>query len=383
MHIQYLHWNAAHGWGGAKALREPAQLVLYFGSREHLAGGERYRELRSLYPHSHIVGCTTGGQIHGDDINDDEIIAVALHFARTQVRVVHEVIESRDASRACGAGLARQLEGADLAGVFVLSDGLNVNGSELIAGITEVLGPDLLVTGGLAGDGARLEQTLVGADGEPSTNRVAAIGFYGASFRIAHGCAGGWDVFGPRRKVTKSAGPVLVQLDGEPPLDLYSRYLGEEDAVAMPGSGLAFPLRIHDEAAPDRQIVRSVFAVDRDARTLTFAADIPEGCTAQLMRANFDSLAAGAGEAGRQARSALAGEIAGDKLAILVSCTGRRRVMGQRTQDELDAVGAELGDDVVRIGFYSYGEIAPPAATGRCELHNQTMTVTMIAEAAG
>jgi hypothetical protein len=382
MHIQYLHWNAAHGWRGANALSEPAQIVLYFGSRDGLADGVRYRELRGLYPDSHIVGCSTGGQIHGDDISDEEIVAVALQFAHTQVRLVHETIESRDASRACGVRLARQVAAVDLAGVFVLSDGLNVNGNELIAGITEVLGPDLLVTGGLAGDGTRLEQTLVGADGEPSSNRVAAIGFYGASFRIAHGCAGGWDVFGPRRKVTKSNGSVVAELDGEPPLDLYSRYLGEEEAAAMPGSGLAFPLRIHDEAEPDRQIVRSVFAVDRSTRALTFAADIPEGCTAQLMRANFDSLAAGAGEAGRQARNALSGGIAGDKLAILVSCTGRRKVMGQRTQDELDAVAAELGEDVVRIGFYSYGEIAPPAASGRSELHNQTMTVTMIAEAA-
>lgn len=382
MQIQYLHWNAAYGWRGADALREPAQLVLYFGGREGLAGGERYRELRGLYPDGHIVGCSTGGQIHGDEVADDEVVAVALCFARTQVRLVDEVIESREASRACGARLARQVMVEDLAGLFVLSDGLSVNGGELLAGITEVLGPDVPVTGGLAGDGTQFEQTLVGADGEPLPNRVAAIGFYGASFRFAHGCAGGWDVFGPRRKVTKSEGSVVVELDGEPPLDLYTRYLGDEEAAAMPGSGLAFPLRIHDEAEPHRQIVRSVFAVDRNAGTLTFAADIPEGCTAQLMRANFDSLAAGAGEAGRQARSALADGIEGDKLAILVSCTGRRRVMGQRTQDELDAVAAELGDDVVRIGFYSYGEIAPPAATGRCELHNQTMTVTMIAEAA-
>lgn len=382
MHIQYLHWNAAHGWRGANALREPPQLVLYFGSREGLTDGERYRELRGRYPDSHVIGCSTGGQIHGDDISDDEVVAVALRFARTQVMVVNEVVESREASRACGVRLARQVMAADLAGLFVLSDGLGVNGAELLAGITEVLGPDLPVTGGLAGDGTRFEQTLVGADGEPLPNRVAAIGFYGTSFRIAHGCAAGWDVFGPRRKVTKSEGPVVVELDGKPPLDLYTRYLGEEEAAAMPGSGLAFPLRIHDEAEPDRQIVRSVFAVDRSAGTLTFAADIPEGCTAQLMRANFDSLAAGAGEAGRQARNALSDGIAGDKLAILVSCTGRRKIMGQRTQDELDAVAAELGDDVVRIGFYSYGEIAPPVASGRCELHNQTMTVTMIAEAA-
>lgn len=383
MHIQYIHWNAAHGWRGADALREPAQLVVYFGGRDALASGERYRELRGFYPESHIVGGSTSGQIHGDDISDEEVVAVALRFERTRVRVVSEAVSSLDASRRCGVELARRMSAPDLAGVFVLSDGLHVNGSELVAGITEVLGPDLPVTGGLAGDDNRFEQTLVGADAEPSANRVAAIGFCGSSVRIAHGCAGGWDVFGPRRRVTKSRGSVVMELDGEPPLDLYTRYLGEEEAAAMPGSGLAFPLRIHDEAEPERQIVRSVFAVDRDARTLTFAADIPEGCTAQLMRANFDSLAAGAGEAARQARSSLAGQLAGDKLAILVSCTGRRRVMGQRIQDELDAVAAELGDDVVRVGFYSYGEISPPAASGRCELHNQTMTVTMIAEAVG
>jgi hypothetical protein len=382
MYIQYLHWNEAHGWRGADALREPPQLVLYFGSREGIASGERYRELRGLHPGSHIVGGSTSGQIHGDDISDDEVVAVALRFDRTPVRVASEIAASREDSRSCGANLAREIAAPDLAGVFILSDGLIVNGSELVAGITDVLGPDVPVTGGLAGDDTRFEQTLVGADAEPSSHRVAAIGFYGPSIRIAHGCAGGWDVFGPQRKVTKSQGPVVMQLDGEPPLDLYTRYLGEEEVAAMPGSGLAFPLRIHDEAEPDRQIVRSVFAVDREAGTLTFAADIPEGCTAQLMRANFDSLAAGAGEAGRRARNALATGLAGDKLAILVSCVGRRRVMGQRIQDELDAVAAELGDDVARIGFYSYGEIAPPAASGRCELHNQTMTVTMIAEAA-
>lgn len=382
MNIQYLGWNAAHGWRGADPLPGLAQLVLYFGSREGLASGERYRELRGMFPDSHIVGCSAGGQIHGDDISDNEVVVVALRFERTQVRLVDKFVESRDASWACGVRLAREMAAPDLAGLFILSDGLNVNGSELVDGITEVLGPDLPVTGGLAGDGTQFEQTLVGADGEPSPSRVAGIGFYGPSVRITHGCAGGWDVFGPRRKVTKSEGPVLMRLDDESPLDLYNRYLGEEEAAGMPGSGLAFPLRIHDEAEPDRQIVRSVFAVDREARTLTFAADISEGCTAQLMRANFDSLAAGAGEAGRQARNALAGEASGDKLAILVSCVGRRRVMGQRTQDELDAVGAELGQDVARIGFYSYGEIAPPTRSGRCELHNQTMTVTMIAEAA-
>ena len=175
---------------------------------------------------------------------------------------------------------------------------------------------------------------------------------------------------------------MLFEFDGEPALDLYERYLGEEETRGLPGSGLLFPLRIFDPERPDHDIVRTILAVDRAARSMTFAGDVPEGWTAQLMRGNFDRLAAGAAQAARQAVDG-GGATFGDQLAILVSCIGRRLLMGQNTADELEAASAEFGPKVPQLGFYSYGEISPHRASGVCELHNQTMTVTTIAEAAG
>jgi hypothetical protein len=251
-----------------------------------------------------------------------------------------------------------------------------------VAGITEQVSRSVSLTGGLAGDGANFGQTLVGADCPPRAGAVAAVGFYGNAVRIGHGSAGGWDVFGPRRRITRSAGNVLYELDDEPALNLYERYLGEEEAKALPGSALLFPLQIYDPARPEHQVVRTILAVDHAARTMTFAGDVPQGWTAQLMRGNFDRLAAGAADAARQAHAQLAGDIGGDSVAVLVSCIGRRLLMRQRTTDEVEAAGAELGPHTARVGFYSYGEISPHAASGMCELHNQTMTVTTIAEAA-
>jgi hypothetical protein len=198
MRTQQLVWNDRAGWTAGNASVDDASLVLYFGTRAALACGARYDELRGMFPTAHILGCSTGGQINNNDINDDEIVAAAIGFDATALRLCRQDISGTQQSRACGEDIGRALDAADLAGVFVLSDG-------------------------------------------------------------------------------------------------------------------------------------------RAARSMIFAGDVPQGWTAQLMRGNFDRLAAGAADAARQAR----------------------------------------------VGFYSYGEISPHANTGLCELHNQTMTVTTLAEVGG
>ena len=381
MRAQQIVWNSQSGWRTAGEPGAPS-LVLYFGAREALASGRRYEELRAMFPAAHVLGCSTGGQINNNDLGDDEIIAAAVSFDATKLRLCRQEICDAQRSRDCGEALGQALYADDLAGVFVLSDGLNVNGSDLVAGICKAIGPNVPLTGGLAGDGANFQETLVGADCAPRACIVAGIGFYGRSIRVGHGSAGGWDLFGPRRQVTRSTGNVLYELDGEPALDLYERYLGPEESKGLPGSALLFPIQVYDLQRPDSAVVRSVLAIDRDRRSMTFAGDVPQGWTAQLMRGNLDRLAAGAADAARQARSKVEAKHGEPCLSILISCIGRRLLMGQRTIEEIEAVGAELGSDMLRLGFYSYGEISPHATSGLCELHNQTMTITALAEAA-
>lgn len=382
MRCEQRSWTAASGWSGGDEALGDAGLVLYFGRREALASGERHRDLQAAYPGARLLGCSTGGQILGDAIDDDGVVATAMRFEATGLRLAMVDVAGPAASRECGETLGRALKGDGLAGVFLLSDGLHVNGSGLVAGLGAALGSSVPLSGGLAGDGAHFGATLVGAgDAPPGEKRAAAIGFYGTAVRIGHGSGGGWESFGPRRRVTRSVGNLLLELDGEPALDLYERYLGEE-AEGLPGTALLYPLRIWDTARPEHDVVRTVLGVDRAARTMTFAGDIPEGWAAQLMHGRFESLVAGAaGAAAQAAGGPTPDEPGADRLAVLVSCIGRRLVMGQTITDEIVAAGTGLPPGTRTTGFYSYGEIAPHAATGACELHNQSMTVTVFSEA--
>jgi hypothetical protein len=380
MHAQHINWNLRTGWSPAADQAEKVALVFYFGAREVLACGTRYHELREMFPKAHILGCSTGGQIINGDVSDDGIVAAAVRFDSTKLRLVCRHVTDGSHSRDYGEAIGKALSDDELAGVFLLSDGLNVNGSDLVNGLVSAIGSGIPLTGGMAGDGANFTETLVGGDCVPRSRMVVGVGFYGEAIRIGHGSAGGWDLFGPRRQVTRSAGNVLFEFDGEPALDLYERYLGPEDSKGLPGSALLYPIQVHDAARPDSAVVRTVFAVDREKRSVTFADDVPEGCTAQLMRGNFDRLVEGAADAARQAQTSLKAGKDDHQFSILVSCIGRRLLMGQHTSDETEAADAELRAGTLRFGFYSYGEISPHAKSGICELHNQTMTITSFAE---
>jgi hypothetical protein len=378
MKIEQAIWTPADGWtaptAGGGAMRAP-QLVLFFAAPDQLAPGEIHAQLKARYPQAHILGCTTGGEILGSEVHDGSIVATAVEFETASVRLAAVPVATPEASRDAGAAIGRALDAADLRCVFVLSDGVHVNGTKLVEGITGALTHEVPVTGGLAGDGERFGTALVAADDALAERRAAAVGLYGDTLAVGHGSIGGWTVFGPERVITRSEGTTLYELDGKPALDLYKRYLGE-DASKLPGSALLFPLTIHKPGEPDNAVVRTIVGIDEAERALIFAGDVPEGDVAQLMMGNFEKLIEGAADAAHAA----AVDAGKGALAILVSCVGRKWLLGPRIGEETEVVEEELGGHIPQIGFYSYGEISPHAVSGMCELHNQTMTITVLGE---
>lgn len=274
-----------------------------------------------------------------------------------------------------GEKLAQALPHKSLVHVLVLSDGQNVNGSELVEGMTKHLPPRVTLTGGLAGDGDRFKETLVLWDGPPASNTIAAVGLYGRRLKVGFGSLGGWDAFGPERLITRSAGNVLYELDHQPALALYKKYLGEH-ASELPASGLLFPLSLRSEEG--ESVVRTILSFSEAEQSLTFAGDIPQGEYARLMKANFDRLIDGAVGAAQTSYEAIGG-ISPD-LALLISCVGRKLVLKQRIEEEVEGVQEIMGKQTALAGFYSYGEISPFTPSAKCELHNQTMTITTFTE---
>jgi len=378
MKIHRLSHHENRGWSHAfPAVDSDRTLVLAFAAPRYGRDTAALGELRRAFPTSHHLGCSTSGEIHGATVVDDSISVAIVQFERSWLRPACAHVGAADESYAAGRDIGRQLAAEpELKGAFVLSDGLAVNGSQLVRGLNDVLPPDVVITGGLAGDGDRFRETWTLLDGLPRAGVVAAIGFYGPSVRLGHGSQGGWDLFGVERRVTRSRGNVLYEIDGKPALQLYKEYLGDR-ASALPASALLFPLALRSDERDQKTIVRTILAVDETEQSMLFAGDIPQGSLVQLMRANFDRLIQGAGRAARN--TGASDEGADPILSIAVSCVGRRLVLGERAEDECEATMDALPPRTEQLGFYSYGEISP-WATGSCDLHNQTMTLTTISE---
>ncbi len=354
-------------------------LVLIFGAKEFVDSPKAISEVVQAFPKSHILGCSTAGEIFGCNVEDKSLSVGVMRFNHTRLKTVYAYAKSANDSYESGKSIAErlmQMDGSDLRGVMILSDGSNVNGSELIRGLNSILPDSVVVTGGLAGDGDRFEKTWVLKEKIPQFGIISAIGFYGGRIKLHHGSKGGWDIFGIERRVTRSKANVLYELDRKPALELYKKYLGDR-AADLPASALLFPLSIRLNPNDEKQVVRTVLNINEEEGSMTFAGDVPEGAMVQLMKANFDRLIDGATEAAIM--SLKEGGFTGERLCVAISCVGRRLVLGQRSEEELEATLDVLPQNTKQIGFYSYGEISP-YASGHCDLHNQTMTLTVIYE---
>lgn len=332
---------------------EGFQLVLTFGERAVLADGGYLADLQKRFPRARVVSCSSGGSILGAAAIDDGAVATAVRFNTGSVNVVEDRLDGPHDSHAAGQRIAAKLPTDGLRHIFLVSEGLAVNGSALVCGINETVPEGVTVSGGLAGDGERFVSTLVGLDAVPREHGLVAVGLYG-DLTVSTGSFGGWEAFGPDRTITRSSGNVLYELDGRPVLELYRELLGPL-GYELPASGLLFPLKIraNDDKAG---LVRTILGTDEKAGSVTFAGDVPEGWSARLVRTNLDELIRAAGVAAQ--RSGRIAPLSRPSLALAVSCIGRKMLLQQRVSEELQRVQEVLGPDAQLAGFYSYGELA-------------------------
>ena len=366
------------GWNKALsgALDSKNTLVIVFASSKVELIKKPLLELSAAFHSSIIIGASTAGEIYQDELYEDSLVAAVLKFEKTELRNSICTLISAENSYDDGVNIAKDLYNDNLQGVFILSDGLNANGSKLTEGLSAIIPKNIPITGGLAGDGDRFEQTWVLVDHKPMSGFVCAVGLYGENVHIAHASKGGWDRLGIERIVTKSKNNVLYELDKQPALEIYKKYLGEK-ADGLPATGLLFPLEIRDNIDSTESKVRTILAVNEDDQSITFAGDIPEGSHVTLMKANYNRIIDGASEAAESLN--LDGYADEEILCIAISCVGRRLVLKSRVEEELEAILDVIPQKAKQIGFYSYGEISP-LASGKCDLHNQTMTLTLIWE---
>ena len=352
-----------------------ANLVIAFGERIFLEKTLPYQKIKGLYPNATIVICSTSGQISNSNLVQNNLVATAISFEKTKIKASEIDILLNPDIKLLGKKIKDDLLSDDLKSILVISEGSLINGTELINELILQTREAVPIFGGLAGDGYNFEKTIVGLNSDASAGKIVAIGFYGDNIHFGFASEGGWSDFGPEREVTYSEKNVLYKIGDRFALDLYKEYLGKY-AEELPGSSLYFPLSMKENATSE-PVVRTILSIDEEKKSMTFAGDIPIGSKVRLMKGNFDKLI----DASYNAASLIHNNQSNKpELALLVSCVGRKIVLGDRIEEEIEVVREVFGDNMLICGFYSYGEISPTLNKVACELHNQTMTITTIYE---
>ncbi|GGQ21689.1 FIST signal transduction protein [Shewanella litoralis] len=363
-------------WSKPLEQHSDAQLVLVYGAPELMQQADCVSALKTAFPNADIIGGSTSGEIQSDQLYDDSLCITAITFEHSDVHVVSDSVKSHADCSVLIKHLIAQLPKDNLRHVLVMSDGNIINGSELVDGLYQDLPQGVRATGGLAGDGDRFNQTTVWHNDHIGSGIIVLVGLYGERLSVGYGYLGGWRPFGPTRLITRARNNILFELDGQPALDLYRSFLGEFSAD-LPASALLYPLALQQQGE-DEIVVRTILSIDEHQKSMSFAGNLPEGARCQLMYANGEDLLEGAQHAANEALASIDG--CEPELAILISCIGRRLVLGQQVEEELEIIKQELPGACSITGFYSYGEISPIKSIGRCGLHNQTMAVTLLSE---
>lgn len=323
-----------------------------------------------------IIGCTSDGEISSAGLSMNSAVLAGVFSDHIDFEIVSVQGLKKD-SAAVGRQLADGFSSTPRC-LQIFSDGLTGNGCAIIEGIASVLGDHIPVTGGAAGDNGQFIKTLQFGGGRIYTDAVCGIAFYG-DFQLGTGLDSGWTPIGVPKQVTKARGRIVYELNGEPALNVYERFLGNH-AHKLPAIGVEYPLGFrkpsNSATAEDLYVLRATMSVDRKARSITFAGEIPEGALVNLTCGDNASILEAAETAARQARSAF-GHVT-PEIIFCYSCMARKIVLGSHTEEEIRRVQAEFGSQVPLIGFYTYGEFCPAGRVASNYLHNETITLNVV-----
>lgn len=337
-----------------------------------------------------FVGASTAGEISNAGPAQANSI-VLMGFVSDKIKCYAGMVSDANSdSETKGADLANILQSqseADIKWITMHADGLKVNPSAILRGIKKTL-PEVLITGGSAGDDGTFKETYQYCNGLVASNAVSALAFSGpikVSIAVRHG----WSPISGFHTVTKSEGSVVYEIDGKPAFDLYREYIGEEanqlKEEALGKVALSYPMGIVDEESHE-MLLRAPFIAGADG-SITFGGEVPEGSQVQLTIGTKEQAVAAAETAGHEAVNELGVKPSG---ALLYSCHVRNTLYASRDEAklEIEAIQRSIGQNTPLAGFYTYAEQAPingesvNLKTCNPVSHNETIVAVLIAEEA-
>jgi hypothetical protein len=354
-----------------------AGLVLTPWDTDHVA---LLRAIHERYPGIELAGSTSGGEMSSLLGLQEDSIALAL-FAAEGIDITagigrNQTEDPFGAARAAVADARSRttLEPALCVAVPTIGE---VEPGVLLEALRAAIGPGVPIVGG----GAASQRPMSPIGSSPSGAYVGtdlfedsvAILLFSGPLAFSYGVETGWRGVGPRGQVTRSHDRWVEEIDGQPALDFYERWIGTREPP------FANPLAVH-EPNSERFYLRTPVSWNRETGAVAFPAGIPTGSTIQLTVAGIDEVFEGTKQAFASALASYP-EGATPQAALVFSCAVRKFVLGSRAGREMDIAREVLGTELPMAGFYCLGEIAPTVSPDVTRFHNETIVALLLGSA--
>ena len=355
-------------------LHKEDSLILIFGNNMEI-----FQKVVEQFNSKNILGCSSSGEIVEDQLLEEGLSVTVLEFKDTKVKTSLVHFKDYDDSYNAGVEVMKNLNAEKLKGILVFSEGLNINGSKLVEGMESLNLNNSVIGGGTAGDYLKFNETWVYYNNKKYNNAIVAVGLYGENLNISFGSASGITALGVEKKITSSSKNVLYTIDDKRALDVYKEWFKGFGIEDIEGLLLQCPIEISKNFNQEEGLVRTPIAYNEEEGSVTFTGEIPEGKFLRMMRADVEKMIEASHSAVKSSMEKLNKEKESNVLNLMVSCAGRKALLGTETEDELIEANQITEDaNSKQIGFYSYGEFTN--VNNKSEFVNQTMTVISIEE---
>lgn len=257
--------------------------------------------------------------------------------------------------------------------LLIGSSGMTADGEQLTKGILSKFSKPIPIFGGLAGDDLQLRETLVFSGNDSTTHGVICIAFDSDYITVQGMAASGWQPIGAPKRITKSEGNVVYEIDGVPVIDAYERYLGGMNNLTT-NSALAasnYPLQL---VRPEGySVLRAGLVVDTERNAIIYGGTVPEGSTVRFSTPPGTTII----KAAQQAMESFHNRQPDADALVLFSCKGRHNALGPGIEDEIEYFQKLW--DVPLAGYCSYGEIGYNEE-GYCDYYNNTCVLVTLKE---
>ena len=335
--------------------------------------------IAEVFPEIELIGGTTDGEMSsvlGFEQDSLTLMVFCSDNITISAGIGHGV--SKDAIAASQsavqqAGIAHKEE---IQFCISLPESLTTSGVVILDSLKQALGKQVPIFGGLTADQWRSQQTYQFFQTEVCSDSVPILLFSGPIL-FSHGVASGWQPIGKPGRVTKAENNVVYEIDDQPALAFYHRYLG-----ALPPSS-EYPLALFD-AESDSHYMRAPSGIyDPTIGSITFFGDVPPQSVVQIAETTHNEILSASKLSTLQALENYPGQA--PAAALFFSCASRRQILGSLTREEYEqaqhCLSESLRQPLPSCGFYTNGEIAPLQQKGATYFHNETFITLLLGDA--